>query len=282
MQLFVENLTNIDFSYLDSTRGLVGETWLASITLEGDLDDQGMVCDFGVVKKTVRDWLDTHIDHCLLVAGKHPNLHYKLANHTIDLEWSYSQQHKIFCQSPESAITLASIDNIHPEAVATWCIDQLRQLLPDSIGTISLKFTPEAIDHHYYHYSHGLKKHRGNCQRIAHGHRSTIEIFRDNERDLQLELQWCQQWQDIYIGSESDLIKTVDIDGNKYHHFAYQAQQGDFELTLPVQACYLINTDSTVELIARHIANTLKQQNPINEFTVRAYEGIGKGAVAYS
>ena len=51
MHLFVEKLVNIDFSYLDVTRGLVGETWWASTSLEGALDQQGMVCDFGTVKK---------------------------------------------------------------------------------------------------------------------------------------------------------------------------------------------------------------------------------------
>ena len=47
MQLFVNQLTNVDFSYLDAARGLVGETWLASAILDGVLDDQGMVCGMG-------------------------------------------------------------------------------------------------------------------------------------------------------------------------------------------------------------------------------------------
>jgi hypothetical protein len=58
MQLFVNNLTNIDFSYLCPDRGLVGETWLVNIVLKGPIDPQGMVCDFGKVKKTLRTWLD--------------------------------------------------------------------------------------------------------------------------------------------------------------------------------------------------------------------------------
>ena len=70
MHLFVEKLVNIDFSYLDVTRGLVGETWWASTSLEGALDQQGMVCDFGTVKKVLREWLDREIDHCLLVPAQ--------------------------------------------------------------------------------------------------------------------------------------------------------------------------------------------------------------------
>src|SRR5690625_7462263 len=67
MLLFVDHLTNVDFSFLDERRGLLGETWLANVQLKGDLDDQGMVCDFGIVKKRLRQWLDEELDHRLLV-----------------------------------------------------------------------------------------------------------------------------------------------------------------------------------------------------------------------
>ena len=67
MRLFVDNLTNVDFSYLCPVRGLLGETWLAHIELTGALDAQGMVCDFGIVKKHLRDWLDSELDHRLLI-----------------------------------------------------------------------------------------------------------------------------------------------------------------------------------------------------------------------
>jgi 6-pyruvoyl-tetrahydropterin synthase len=75
MLLFVDNLTNVDFSFLDAQRGLLGETYLANIRLLGDLDEQGMVCDFGIVKKRVRHWLDTELDHRLAVPIHSPKPH---------------------------------------------------------------------------------------------------------------------------------------------------------------------------------------------------------------
>jgi 6-pyruvoyl-tetrahydropterin synthase len=74
MRLFVDNLTNIDFSYLCPKRGLVGETWLANVELAGELDEQGMICDFGIVKKILRNWLEHRIDHCLLVPANSPEV----------------------------------------------------------------------------------------------------------------------------------------------------------------------------------------------------------------
>jgi len=277
MHLFVDNLTNVDFSYLDSKRGLVGETWLASIVLEGALDEQGMVCDFGIVKKQLRQWLDQHIDHCLLVPSDTPDIQIQSSPHEITIDWIYGSDQHLNCRSPSSAITLIDSQHITPESVATWCIEQLRALLPESIDHIRLSFACEPIDGPYYHYSHGLKKHEGNCQRIAHGHRSRLYIYKDDQRDIELEQQWCQQWQDIYIGNKTDI---VTICGLRSYHFAYEAQQGCFELTLPQNNCYLIDTDTTVEFIAQHIANTLKAQHPENHFRVKAFEGIAKGAIA--
>lgn len=285
MHLFVDNLTNVDFSYLDPKRGLVGETWLASIVLEGVLDEQGMVCDFGVVKKTLRNWLDQHIDHCLLIPSESHSVICEHNSSEISVNLNYyknGNDYSIVCKSPIQAFTLIDTQSINPTSVANWCIKQLQKLLPSTIDKIQLNFTPENIEHHFYHYSHGLKKHDGNCQRIAHGHRSTVEIYRNEERDLALEEQWCEKWKDIYIGTLEDLKEELKLKGVTNNLFNYQSQQGFFELSIPAEHCYLISTESTVEFIAQHIVNTLKQQFPKDSIKVRAFEGIGKGAIAYS
>ncbi|HID66548.1 MAG TPA: 6-pyruvoyl tetrahydropterin reductase, partial [Aquificaceae bacterium] len=43
MELFVERLTIVDFSFLHPTRGLLGESWILDVVLEGKLDAQGMI-----------------------------------------------------------------------------------------------------------------------------------------------------------------------------------------------------------------------------------------------
>lgn len=271
MRLFVDNITNVDFSYLCPERGLLGETWLAHVELEGPLDEQGMVCDFGIVKKQLRQWLDNTLDHKLLVPST--NALVQIKTHPGTTEVTLSPLIEI--TSPDLSIALLSVDTINPESVARWCEHELKDMFT-GVDTLHFTFTPEVINGPFYHYSHGLKKHLGNCQRIAHGHRSKITIWKNDVLCEQSMARWAQAWQDIYLATDADCIgQTADTTS-----FKYNAQQGEFTLTLPTKQCYFMATDTTVEHIAQHIADTLAEQQPGNRFKVKAYEGIGKGAIA--
>jgi len=275
MHLFVEQLTNVDFSYLDAQRGIVGETWWASAILEGALDEQGMVCDFGVVKKVLRHWLDDQVDHRLAVPVRSDKLSLTHQDGRIDLEFR-SDRGVITMSAPEQAVALVDTDVIAAESLSQWCRAQLTSHFADSIDQLTLDFTPEAIDGAFYHYSHGLKKHQGNCQRIAHGHRSRIEVWLDGVRDAREEQHWADAWADIYLASAEDVLsKTADE-----YRFEYQAEQGHFALTMPATHCYVIDTDSTVEWIAHYLATQIKQRHPEKHVRVRAFEGVNKGAQA--
>jgi 6-pyruvoyl-tetrahydropterin synthase len=277
MLLFVDKLTNSDFSYLHPERGLVGETWLSHIELEGQLDEQGMVCDFGIVKLTVRRLLDDLIDHRLLVPAQAPQVLVTESEDYTDIVWQLPNNLRIEHRSPNQCITLLDTDVITPESVARWCEQLLSLELPQLIENVRVSFSVENIDGPYYHYSHGLKKHEGKCQRIAHGHRSRIQIESDGARDTELEWQWAQRFADIYIGTEEDLCAQEPMPNHR--RFRYQAPEGDFMLLLPETASYLIASDSTVECIAQHIADCLKSESPQHTFRVKAFEGLDKGAV---
>lgn len=276
MKLFVNNLTNVDFSFLHPERGLMGESWLVQLALDGALDEQGMVCDFGVVKKLTREWMDSTIDHALLVPLQCERARVRETAGVTEVEWHYPNGQHLHCRAPSQAITPVPVEQITPLTLAAWCRDQLLALFPSHVRGVQLSFVAEPINGAYYHYSHGLHQHAGNCQRIAHGHRSRIEVYLNGQRDESMEQQWAERWQDIYIGSTAHRVSSID----GINSYTYQAPQGEFLLSLPTDYCYDIDTESTVEQIARHLALRIKQMRPLDEVEVRAYEGIGKGAIA--
>ncbi|MBV0934215.1 6-carboxytetrahydropterin synthase [Marinobacterium sp. A346] len=276
MKLFVDNLTHVDFSYLHPERGLLGESWAVQLVLDGSLDTQGMICDFGVVKRRVKQWLDANIDHQLVVPTGLQSLALDTADGMTEVRWQYPDGRRFWCRAPEQAIAAVPTAEIEPLGLADWCRDQLLALFPDQVRGVELAFVPESIDGHFYHYSHGLQQHDGNCQRIAHGHRSRIEIYRNGQRDQALEGIWAERFRDIYIGTRAHL----QAEANGEHHYAYTAPQGAFELVLPAECCYVMDTETTVEQIAMHLATEIKAEHGHEDVVVRAFEGIGKGAIA--
>ncbi|MGD2117493.1 MAG: 6-carboxytetrahydropterin synthase [Chromatiales bacterium] len=279
-RLFVNKLTVIDFSYLHAERGLLGESWLTDIELQGSLDQQGMVLDFAEVKKQVKRLIDERFDHKLIVPKQYSGCRVKAHNRRTEVIFTTRQGQQIEHIADESAYCLLDAAEVTPDNLADAIIAELRPLLPANVENIVIRLYPEQSDDYFYHYSHGLKQHAGNCQRIAHGHRSRIRILDDGKRDIELEKYWSQLWRDIYIASRDDLAEEQVRDGDNYLHFRYSACQGEFELTLPAQHCYLVDGDSTVENLAQHIADALKRKYPDKQLLVYAYEGVDKGAIA--
>lgn len=274
--LFVEQLTVIDCSYLDAVRGVVGESWIVDIELEGELDAQSMVLDFGEVKKRLKQALDRSVDHTLLVPMRAGGLSLHRGRDGIELEFRGPAAGPIEHHSPAQAVSLVDSAQIDSESLSAHLQPILAAEVPGNVAAVHLRLRTEAIDGAYYHYTHGLKKHAGHCQRIAHGHRSRLEIRVDGQRDAALEAACAQRWQDIYLGTSEDCV--ADTGGRL--RFAYGAAEGRFAIELPAGRCEVIASDSTVECIAEHLAALGATVRAGAEVEVRAYEGVMKGACA--
>lgn len=276
MKLFVEHLTTIDSAYLHPEHGLVGESWMVDITLDGILDAQSMVMDFADVKRTLKFVIDESIDHTLIMPQLSSQL--VLDNHKDHLvaKWNFGKNEWLEHRSPHQAVTLLKSDTVDDASIITHLQQLLAPHVPDGVKNIIIELRTEQTIDPTYHYVHGLKKHGGNCQRIAHGHRSRIHIARDGKRDSALEKAWAKDWATAYIGTRED----IEREENGMTHFAYRSDQGEFRLVYPTPRCRLIDTDSTVECIATYIAQTLKKQHATASIAVRAYEGVQKGAIA--
>lgn len=275
--LFVDKLTAIDCSILDPHRGLIGASWSVNIELGGELDDQSMVFDFSKVKKTIKTIIDSRVDHKLLVPSQHAGLSIS-GEQQLALEFKSLNGELITHRSPASAICSIDAKQIDMPEVTTFLETIIRSALPANISQLSISLENEKVDGHYYCYSHGLKKHDGNCQRIAHGHRSLVQVWKDQQRDDEIEHWLAQQWQDIYLGSNDDVVRHDE----QRIGFRYQSEQGNFELELPSHRVHLMEGDSTVECIAQHILSLVQARHESSELKIKAFEGIEKGAIAYT
>jgi 6-pyruvoyl-tetrahydropterin synthase len=284
MILFVRDLTVIDFSYLCQQRGLLGESYIVDVELHGDLDNTSMVFDFGNVKKVIKRAIDQLIDHKLAYAQATPELtisqHAKMQVLSLN-----SARGLIEIASPAVAHVAVPGDTINFNTVSEFLTAEIKPLLPDNVEKVLFNLRTEKSNGFYYHYSHGLKKHDGNCQRIAHGHRSTIEIFQNGMLTPRLNKYWTERWQDIYLGTAEDLSTAqqchlLSPSADKQYYFRYQAAQGEFQISLPESHCEIVPCDTTVECLAQYIADVLVTLEPAS-YKVVAYEGVGKGAIAF-
>jgi 6-pyruvoyl-tetrahydropterin synthase len=285
MQLFVEHLTTIDSAYLHPDHGLVGESWIVDVALGGVLDDASMVMDFAHVKKRLKAAIDASLDHVLIAPQRARNLSISYSPPEggskradgLRIEWQFGNGEKLSHFSPEAAVALLDSDCVTDVAMIAYLEHILAPVLPSTVRKLSLTLRhedPAACS--YYHYVHGLKTHDGHCQRIAHGHRSRIMIWKNGARAPALEAAWAAEWKTAYLATRADIL----AEKNGMLEMGYEAGEGRFALSYPSHRCHILETDSTVEQIATHIATTLKAHDPAASFRVRAYEGVHKGAVA--
>lgn len=282
MILFVNDLTVIDFSYLCNQRGPVGESWIVDVVLHGNLNEESMVLDFALVKKQIKRIIDDSIDHKLAIPTG-LNGKYELNDERVVVDYQFAEHH-LAMSAPKSSVCFITGEQVDVANTISFLKSVIMPAMPSNVKDIEFTLRPEHSRSFYYHYSHGLKKHDGNCQRIVHGHRSLIEVELDGIPMPRVQKEIADQWQDIYLGSQEDLIEasmlqTVSALESDYC-FAYSASQGYFELAISKARCDILPCDSTVECIADYLANSIKSQYPDKRVKVKAYEGVGKGAIA--
>jgi 6-pyruvoyl-tetrahydropterin synthase len=277
--LFVEQLCVIDCAWLHAADGLRGDSWIVDIELEGGLDEQGMVFDFGLVKSLIKKVIDDRIDHRLLVPLRSTGLRFEAIGDEVRIDFNYGNA-RLYHRSPAEALCTLDVAEVSIMAVEERLVAEIEAVMPANVTGVRVSLREEDIAGPSYRYAHGLRQHEGNCQRIAHGHRSRIEVFRDGQRSEASERWLSERWRDIYIGCTKDVREETTLRGHPCYHFAYSAPQGEFELILEKKRCELMETESTVECIATYVAELLKTRDSSASYRVRAYEGVRKGAIA--
>ncbi|GHD27570.1 6-carboxytetrahydropterin synthase [Halioglobus pacificus] len=280
-RLFVENLTVMDFSYLDAARGVVGESWIVDIELSGELDDQGMVFDFGSVKKQIKQFIDAQADHRLLVPVESAGCEIEKDGQEVRIRFPLSDGGEVRHRSPKDAVLLLDSDTLELPQIGAQLEIQLKEILPDNVKEVAIVLRSESIAGAFYHYTHGLQKHQGQCQRIAHGHRSRLEVSIDGSRDSDLETQWSQRLADAYVATDVHVVEEFEHNGIPHTSMQYTAAQGEFAISLPSKYVFTMPHVSTVENIAMHLASCIAEESR-GKVCVKAFEGVGKGALGFA
>lgn len=282
VHLFVRELTVLDYAYFDPSCGPVGGSLDVDVTFVGDLDEEGVVFDFSHAKKAVKRVIDDLCDHRLVV----PKAIVKpTPDGRLEVQAPYGVDSNFVYRCPEVGLCVLETEVVDLESMRDYLEMEVMKVMPENVDLVQLNFREEALGSApQYRYTHGLKQHYGNCQRLLHGHRNRVDVLLDGQGSIANEEKIAQMWENIHLAFPEN-IQSNDIRiGERQHHLdvvsiAYASGQGLFELQMPGRDVYVMPAETTVENIARHLRDCVRAwETEASRVEVFAYEGIRKGA----
>jgi 6-pyruvoyl-tetrahydropterin synthase len=283
--LFLNDFTVLDYAYVCARSGVRGDSYFVSAELFGELDEKDFLFDFSQAKKALKALVDDAFDHKLLVAMgagvvavRDGVLEIRAADGS---SWSYG--------CPRGAYELFPDAEINAEVLAYHLARLAKARLPANVRecrftlTSSPRFAAEAN----FRYTHGLRFHDGNCQRLLHGHRNPVEVWVKGLRDPSWEKILADEWQDAHFVAVPTLRNRAQLDMalgcRRPRHegqalVEYTSAQGLFRGSVPAARVILVEQEPSIETMSKLAAETLRAKGLSGSFRVVAYEGLNKGA----
>ncbi len=287
--LFLQKVTVLDYAFLCPEMGIQGDSLNVSVEITGELDHQGFVMDFGRVKKTLKEEIDRRFDHKLLIPAEARALKERLEKSgSASLRFG-----SVAYECASEAAVFLPCELITKELLASQMAKEILPALPKTVS--GLKFTleeePRVSIEPSFRYTHGLRYHDGNCQRLIHGHRNVIEVFVNGSRSEVRERELALLFSNVHFASVETVENRKELpiglemrngELTETARIAYRSGQGMFRAEIPAKNLVMLEQEPSIENIAQASARILKRRYPSENFSVRAYEGIGKGAVGCS
>jgi 6-pyruvoyl-tetrahydropterin synthase len=307
-RIFIKDFSRLDCAWFNPSLGVVGQSWYVDLFVRGPLGANGFVYDFSPLKREARQILSQTLDHSLLIPIQSKHVQYQSINsgyHTGNECWQLTttetdqQDGKPVCWQyicPKGAVYPVRSRAISREILELEMSKTLRHRLSHELTDVEVKLREEESDptEAVLFYTHGITGHEGLCQRLFHGHRSFLEVYINDERrpDLEHYLVRDLLGQVIHIGTHAQIIdheqsgtpKEIAV-GKRFLeggavHLGYEGSLGTYEIRLPKSKLFVVEGETSIESIARHLAIHVKKKNKrAAKVCVIAYEGIGKGAV---
>ncbi len=294
LSLFYQSLTLLDYAYLDDKLGVVGNSLIVDVELVGETHDD-IIFDFSLAKKEIKKIIDREADHRLIVPAKtliekngQYNLIHSWEKNTKTME--YWAPREAFCELDNDIISIPNIK--------TFLERVILKEMPANISKVLITLRQEAGESSstFFNYTHGLKNHYGNCQRLLHGHRSMLKISVNGKIDKKSEELLANKifGGNIHFAMLSNIINLNEIikmypeidklDGlvpSKVNlvHIKYEGPQGIFKLKIPGSSVSIFQNETTIENLTLNFAKMVKKNlNKNDTVMVQGMEGIGKGA----
>jgi len=293
VKLFYENVSLLDFAYWDKQKGPVGYSVRVHIELSGPTDSDGIISDFSTTKKMVKKIIDDYVDHRMLV----PEKMVMIKDDEVIIEEKMNLDEMFYYRAPKSAFCPIPEREINLTIVKQYLEETVVKNLPASISYVKVILEEEIKDQdqYWFQYTHGLKNHYGNCQRLLHGHKNPVRIWVNKQRKPDLERYLVI---DVFKGSvhfafkdnlvNLDEITRKGINEGSLHdiktiHMKYGGNQGVFELKLPGRLVNLVNMETSVENLSKYFYSIIcKKCEQNDQIMIQAFEGIGKGAIFHN
>jgi hypothetical protein len=140
-----------------------------------------------------------------------------------------------------------------------------------------------------FRYTHGLRFHDGNCQRLFHGHRNPVEVWVYGARSPLWEARLAAEWDGAHFVSVPTLRNRHELDlpvGERrpalagYAEVAFEGTQGAFRGRFPASRVVLTPAEPSIETMSALALARLEAWGLAGPVKVVAYEGLNKGASA--
>jgi 6-pyruvoyl-tetrahydropterin synthase len=294
LTLFYEHVTVIDYAFLHEHNGIMGNSLIVDVEFVGETDEEGVIYDFSYAKNKVKEIIDRDCDHRLVI----PKGSAIYENDKAYLKYSYGSENEFveyWC--PTEGLCEIPSTYIRNESLKAYLENIVMKEMPENITAVRLKLREEGPSEHevFFHYTHGLKDHYGNCQRLFHGHKNPVKVEINGIRDIEKEkyladklfsgnIHFCN-WENVINKSEIERVTGTENPEGRYAgmpkvHIRYNSSQGEFEGKVCGREIYFLQDETTVENLSIHFCRIIKKEVDQNhQVTVTAYEGIAKGAI---
>jgi len=290
-RMFVRDIDHLDAALFCPEAGIIGATWHVDVELEGMLDANGFVFDFGLVKKKFKETLKKSLDHALLLPKLSEQVSYRDGKNDIELTMKTFSAETWTYQCPPAAVYFINSKVVDGSSIAAALEHEMAVHLPQNVVQFKVSLREEFIQEgSVFRYTHGLPGHEGACQRLFHGHRSKIEIYENGIRNFQIEKIVSEELfhNRIHILSPGQIISgnLKKFQTGSYGDMievSYTSSEGRFEGSIPANRCLLFENSTSIESISQNLINYILNHSsikPQGSLMVRCFEGINKGGEA--